>query len=592
MYKLFMAFRYLRAHKIIYFSIVGVAVGTLAMIVVTSLMGGFSRDMRSRIRGMQAHIVITSFDKNLWIKDYDQVIAAIRKVPHVTGCAPRLEYEAWLGRNGSYSDVHIVGIVPEQEKTVSELAEFFRKGGKEKFTFEHDDGAPLRHAGVVTGAEMRNGGLLSVVGLLTARQATTPVLCVKDFEVVGRFRSGMTEYDSNYLFTDLASAQEFLQVSDPPPRANVIAIAVDDYDRYGGAVQSAVIEALHAHVPCNNPDSHAPGVFGYRCGKFRTATWEQTRQLLLQAVDVEKGMMYLLLSLVILVAGFNIAAIYTLVVRAKTRDIGILRALGGTEGGVTSIFLISGGLCGLIGSIFGIILGLLTALNLNEILDFVRVVSRELNRIGLDRDHGMNGMPRGATLAALVSLAVAEAGLIWTWLVLYRERRPHPWVRMIATGIALGLAAWFSTAWMPDYRPFDNYDADFNAASRWTFLVIIVATWAAFCAGWRLLDRYRRRPNWVFFGFASSIFMCASFLGLLATGLIAVFILARGPDFAWPGLELFPRKIYYLDRVPVYVDYGAIVYIVLWTLLVSFICSIYPALRAAAANPVEAIRDE
>src|ERR1051325_11534253 len=116
MYKLFMAFRSLRAHKIIYFSIVGVAVGILAMVVVSSLMGGFARDMRSRIRGMQTQISVVSADKNLWFKDYLELSEAIRKIPHVTGCAPRLEYQAWLGRKGTFSDVHLVGILPQYEK--------------------------------------------------------------------------------------------------------------------------------------------------------------------------------------------------------------------------------------------------------------------------------------------------------------------------------------------------------------------------------------------------------------------------------------------------------------------------------------------
>src|SRR5689334_9458319 len=133
MYKLFMAFRYLGALKIIYFSIVGVAVGLMTMVVVTSLMGGFSRDMKSRIRAMQNHIVVTSAKKNLWITNYDALCEAIRKVPHVKGCAPRLEYESWMGRGGSYRDVHIVGIVPEHERNVSELENFYQKGGKAIF---------------------------------------------------------------------------------------------------------------------------------------------------------------------------------------------------------------------------------------------------------------------------------------------------------------------------------------------------------------------------------------------------------------------------------------------------------------------------
>src|SRR5258706_10972868 len=100
MYKLFMAFRYLRAHKIIYFSIAGVAFGIMTMVIVTSIMGGFSRDMRTRIRGMQTDLVVTSHDQEsrFWIVNPEGLRAEILKVPGVTGAAPRIEYEAWLGR--------------------------------------------------------------------------------------------------------------------------------------------------------------------------------------------------------------------------------------------------------------------------------------------------------------------------------------------------------------------------------------------------------------------------------------------------------------------------------------------------------------
>lgn len=590
MYKLFMAFRYLRAHKIIYFSIVGVAVGIMTMVVVTSLMGGFSRDMKSRIRGMQTDITVTSFDKNTWLPNYDPLCREIEKLPGVKGCAPRLEYDAWMGRGGSYSDVHVVGIVPEAERKVSKLEDYFQRGMKRKFSFEDDAGLPTRLPGAVLGVEMRGSGK---IGLLTARHSTTPLLCIKDFEVVGRFRSGMVEYDSNYLFTDLKAAQEFLQV-ESPPRANVLAVTVEDYARDGQATRTRILELIHSREPCSHPEDHGPGLYntGFRCGLYRALTWEQTKRVLLQAVEVEKGMQYILLSLIIVVAGFNIVAIYTLVVRAKTRDIGILRALGGTEGGVTSIFLLSGGICGFIGSVFGIVLGLLLALNLNEILDFIRVVSREMNRMGLTPSRGLNAIPRGATVAAQLALTAALGVLVWNWLVLYKERVKHPWTRMIAGAAALGLAAWFATGWMPDYKPNDHYDADFGPGARAVFTGGVVALWALFCALWRGLDAVRRRPSWIFFGFGATIFMCALALAVFAPLAIASSILATRPDYSWPGLELFSRQIYYLDRVPVFVDYGALVYIVIWTLFVSFCCSIYPALRAAASDPVEAIRDE
>jgi hypothetical protein len=163
---------------------------------------------------------------------------------------------------------------------------------------------------------------------------------------------------------------------------------------------------------------------------------------------------------------------------------------------------------------------------------------------------------------------------------------------MISAGVALFAAAWFSTGWMADYKPHDHYDADFGPYARWVFSGAIVGIWILFCIAWRFLDRYRRRPSWIFFGFAATIFMVAAAKGVFATMDIAAGILLGQPDYSWEGLELFSRKIYYLDRVPVFVDYGALVYIVIWTLFVSLCCSIYPALRAAAANPVEAIRDE
>lgn len=588
MYKLFMAFRYLRAHKIIYFSIVGVAFGILTMVVVTSLMGGFSRDMRERIRGMQTHIIVTSIDKNLWFVDYDSICETIRKIPHVKGCAPRLEYEAWLGRSGTYGDVHIMGIVPEQEKHVSELEKFFRKGGKQVFSLENDDGTPTKNPGAVLGSEVRGN---STVGLLTARHATTPILCVKDFDVVGRFRSGMVEYDSNYVFMNLSAAQDFLQVADPP-RANVLAVSVDDYEKYGREVRQKIVEAFHARRPCNNPEDHGPGLFGYRCGLYRTMTWEQSKRVLLQAVEVEKGMQFILLFLIVLVAGFNIIAIYTLVVRSKTRDIGILRALGGTEAGVMLIFLMSGGLCGLLGSIFGVTLGLLLSINLNAIADFIRVVSRGVNYMSLDADKAVNALPRGSAWAASALLVAALVSLIWTWLVLYKERIRHPWARILLTGLLLAAAAWCSTLWLPSYRPDDHYDPDLWSSGQLPFAVGVAALWAVFCAAWRGLDRFRRHPSWIFFGFAATILMASLAIALVGTLAISLTICAFRPELGWPGLELFDRRVYYLDRIPVFVDYGTIAIIVAMTLVVSLIFSIYPALRAAGANPVEAIRDE
>ena len=586
MYKLFMAFRYLRAHKIIYFSIAGVAIGIMTMVIVTSIMSGFARDMRTRIRGMQTHIVVQHFWKG-WLPDYEEMCDVIEKVEHVEGCAPRIEYNAWLGRSGlPRMGVRMVGIDPERERGVSEIEDYFRKSGKLSFDFEPDPYDPRRHRreelrregkepdpGIVLGSEI-HGGLRA--GLITARDDVIPYLANQSFEQVGSFQSGMVEYDSKYVFMHLEEAQKFL---DLPGTANVLAVAVDDYEAHGLRVRAEILKAIHEWRECENERDHNQW---NRCGSFRTITWEQARRILLQAVEIEKAIQILILFLIILVAGFNIIAIYTLVVRSKSRDIGIMRALGATEEGVTSIFLMSGGLCGLFGSIFGIFLGLLLSYNINEIADFVRVASRDLNR-----------MPRGELAAVVVLSQLAWVSLIWTWWVFYRQRRPHPWVRIAVTGALLFATTWFATGWLPEYQQTDpRYDPDVGPGLRWILLIAVPGLWFLLTGAWRFLDRWRRHPSWTFFGFVGTVILILFHVAINTVMLMSDWILATRPDYSWPGLELFSRKIYYLDRIPVYVDFKALGYIVAVTIIVSVIFSIYPALRAAAANPIDAMRDE
>jgi lipoprotein-releasing system permease protein len=156
-FELFMAVRYLRRHKVIYFSIAGVTLGIIAMVIVTSVMGGFSRDIRARIRGMQSHLMLSRVYTPPYLMDSASLVRDIRALPHVASAAPRIEQPAWLESRGRSDVVYVVGIDPAEEGPRSGLVPFFAKGDKD-FTLGYDDGKPLHwaKAGAVVGKEMHD----------------------------------------------------------------------------------------------------------------------------------------------------------------------------------------------------------------------------------------------------------------------------------------------------------------------------------------------------------------------------------------------------------------------------------------------------
>src|SRR5688572_1567573 len=223
MYKLFMALRYLRAHRIIYFSIAGVAVGIMVMIIVLSVMGGFSRTMKERIRGVQSDIVVRSAAHDLVFFEPDELARDLKKIPHVTGCAPRLEFlvlmtsRPGVGRrevreSTRFPDFLLVGIDPEQEDRTGQLKEYFAQGKPGKLdgsTFAADeDEYPV----LVPGSEVMGTLNYPKVVLQTARQgADLPMWLMKEFQIRGWFKSGMAEYDSKLLFADINAVRRLLR---------------------------------------------------------------------------------------------------------------------------------------------------------------------------------------------------------------------------------------------------------------------------------------------------------------------------------------------------------------------------------------------
>lgn len=366
MYRIFLSLRYLRSHKIIYFSIFGVIIGITVLIVVTSVMGGFSRDIRERIRGMQSHITISSRE-GLFISNYRELIDDIRKVNGVISCAPRVQWFAVMGYGGMIfskyrSQIIVEGIDPNYEGAKSELVRYFRDGGRKSFNFARDDGGNDGYSPIVIGSEVLWGAVSGDINLVTIRpRSGSYAYFDKKFEIVGTFKTGMSEYDSGMIFMPLEEAQKFLRLdaesNGGKDAVTDIAITLADYTK-----ADEVKEKLKKIVSNN-----------FLTNRCYIQTWEEVKANLLRAVSIEKNIQIVILFFIVIVAGFNIVAIFTLMVKSKIKDIGILKALGATRKGIASIFLTAGFLCGTLGSIIGVGLGAIISYNLNSIAEFARV---------------------------------------------------------------------------------------------------------------------------------------------------------------------------------------------------------------------------
>ncbi|MEK7804858.1 MAG: ABC transporter permease, partial [Planctomycetota bacterium] len=352
MYKLFISLRYLRTRKIVLFAVAGVAVGVMTLIVVLSVMNGFDRELRSRIRGTLAHIIVLKGGMN-GIGDYRQVIGQIKAFEHVAACAPYIEGPALIKIRGSKEFVYFKGVDPLAEASVGDLGEFLTPFGNRPEDMLKTHGEK-NTASIIGGAELfrtkpgepgknpdsfiKNG---EQVVLVTIREWDK--ISVKAFIVAGKFKSGMYDFDKNYVYLPLTVAQELVGLKDKDAVTG-ISIKLDDY-RYANEVRDKLQAAL-----------------GF---EYYVQTWEDARRTFLTAVMMERRVMAFILFFIIVVAGFNILAILTMVVLEKSKDIGILKALGATTQGIMSIFLLNGLLIGSLGACIGVTAGLSLVFRIN-----------------------------------------------------------------------------------------------------------------------------------------------------------------------------------------------------------------------------------
>ncbi|MBI3097904.1 MAG: ABC transporter permease [Planctomycetes bacterium] len=358
MYKLFLAFRYLQSRKIVFFAVMGLAVGVMTLIVVTSVMGGFADDLRDRIRGTSAHLNVSTYAGE-FIPEPDRLIESIRRIPHVVAVSPKIEWLVLLGDGKQYA--WMVGIDPVQECRVGKLAEYMRDGHPAAFTLPPDlTPEEAKNPGAIIGSTLfgyfddkGDFGMQGVPLRMTTIRPEGRLIQPRQttFTIVARFESGFDEVDSTHIYVPIEAARRYLGV-EKEKGVTHLSVALDDYSK-AEEVRDSMRTAIRKY------------------GFFEVRTWEDEKRFLVNAVYQEQGLVVLLLFFISLVAGFMIGALLSMMAREKTRDIGILRSLGASRTGIVGLYVGQGVILGLLGAALGLLFGYLLVENLNPIADLI-----------------------------------------------------------------------------------------------------------------------------------------------------------------------------------------------------------------------------
>jgi lipoprotein-releasing system permease protein len=357
-FELRVGLRYVRAKRRNHFisfistsSMAGIALGVMALIVVISVMNGFQDELRSRILGVASHLEISGPAGQL--ADWRGLETQVAKNPEVVGMAPYVNGQALLAMGSETKGAMVRGLIPQEEGKVAEFASHMSSGTL----------ADLKPGefGIVLGADLaRSLGAFEgdKVAVIAPQGVVTPAGMlprIKQFTVVGIFRMGMYEYDAGLALIHLQDAQKLYRLGDD---VSGLRVKLTDMDRAPWVLRD-LAKSLH--------------------GDYYLSDWTMSHANFFSAVQIEKRMMFIILTLIVAVAAFNIVSTLVMVVTDKQADIAILRTLGASPKSIMAIFMVQGSLIGVIGTVAGVVSGVVLALNVETVVPWIeQLVGRDL----------------------------------------------------------------------------------------------------------------------------------------------------------------------------------------------------------------------
>jgi len=325
-------------------SVAGIALGVAALIVVLSVMNGFQKEVRDRMLSVLSHIEVYG---NVGIPDWRQVAANARQDTRIIGAAPFVSGQVVVTRDETVRGALVRGIDPQAEPSVSDIGAQMRSG-------RLADLVPGEF-GIVIGRVLADQlGLLpgDKLAMIAPQGTVSPAGIIprlKQFTIRGIFESGHYEYDSTLILASIADAATFFRVDG----ASGVRLKTTDMQQAPAIAQD----------------------LANRLGRqYMVRDWSRENQVWFAAVQVEKRMMFIILTLIIAVAAFNLVSMLVMTVTDKRPDIAILRTLGASPRSILSIFMIQGSLIGLLGTLIGVALGVLIALNVGSMMSAIESI--------------------------------------------------------------------------------------------------------------------------------------------------------------------------------------------------------------------------
>ncbi|MDD2581307.1 MAG: lipoprotein-releasing ABC transporter permease subunit [Desulfuromonadaceae bacterium] len=362
-FELFIGLRYLKAKRkstfisiITFISTAGVTLGVMALIVVLAVMTGFEEDLKEKILGTNAHIVVIR--NGAPMEDYPSVIKKLMSFKEVQAATPFIYNQVMLSSGKNVSGVVLRGIDVATDRQVTRLSNSVIEGNIDDLNPQVGQGADTT-PGLMIGKELAKnlnlflGDRVNVISPLGNITPLGMMPRMKPFRVTGIFNTGMFEYDSTLAYVSLDQAQRFFDLGDTVT-----------------GIQLKVKDVYHT-------DELARRINRKMGIDYYARDWMQMNKNILFALKTEKVVMFIILTLIVLVAAFGIASTLFMIVMEKTRDIAILKSMGATATSIMKIFILEGLIIGVIGTILGVASGLLIAFNLEPIINVIQKITGE-----------------------------------------------------------------------------------------------------------------------------------------------------------------------------------------------------------------------